>query len=62
MAQYRCEVCGHIHNGNYPPSKCPKCGAGSESFYNVEEEMQLQSILEEDVEEEPSEDDLYEAG
>ncbi len=62
MPQYKCEVCGHLHSGNYPPHKCPKCGAGSESFYNVEEELKLQNILEEDVEEEPSDDELYEAG
>ena len=48
---------------SHAPGKCPHCGAGSESFYNVEEEMKLQSILdEEELEEEDDDMGLYEAG
>jgi flavodoxin len=27
-----CKVCGHVHNGENPPEKCPLCGVPSEFF------------------------------
>jgi len=29
--KWKC-VCGYIHDGDVPPTKCPKCGAPSEKF------------------------------
>ena len=30
--KYVCSVCGHVHEGNEPPEKCPTCGAPAEKF------------------------------
>jgi len=27
MKKWKCTVCGYIHEGKYPPDKCPVCGA-----------------------------------
>ena len=35
--QWRCTVCGYIHEGEEPPDICPVCGVGSEKFVSVEE-------------------------
>jgi len=32
MKQYFCTVCGHVHQGDAPPAKCPQCGATAEKF------------------------------
>jgi nitrite reductase (NADH) large subunit len=32
MRQYRCTVCGYIHEGDGPPDECPVCGAGRDDF------------------------------
>jgi nitrite reductase (NADH) large subunit len=29
---WRCDVCGHVHEGESPPAACPVCGAESEMF------------------------------
>ncbi len=31
-------ICGYIHTGDEPPEKCPACGAGKESFVEVDEQ------------------------
>lgn len=36
MAQWRCSVCGHIHEGDVPPAQCPTCKVGSERFVKVD--------------------------
>lgn len=30
--EWRCLVCGHIHQGEQPPEICPACGVGKENF------------------------------
>lgn len=32
MKKWKCTVCGHIHEGDNPPEKCPICGAPKEAF------------------------------
>ena len=32
MKSWKCELCGYVHNGEYPPETCPVCGAGTEQF------------------------------
>ncbi len=32
MKRWVCEVCGHVHEGDNPPAKCPECGVGPEKF------------------------------
>jgi len=32
MAKYVCSVCGHVHEGDAPPEKCPECGAAGSKF------------------------------
>ncbi len=29
---YICKVCGHVHDGNEVPDKCPVCGASAAAF------------------------------
>jgi uncharacterized membrane protein len=36
--QWRCTVCGYIHEGVEPPEVCPACGADRSLFVPVEEE------------------------
>lgn len=38
MKQWKCTVCGYLHEGEEPPEKCPVCGAGKEKF--VENEIE----------------------
>jgi len=39
MKKFVCGVCGHIHEGNTPPEKCPICGASAEKFKEQTGEM-----------------------
>jgi len=32
MKQWKCTICGYIHEGNRPPQTCPVCGAGTWQF------------------------------
>lgn len=32
MKKYVCSVCGHVHEGDAPPEKCPVCGVGPDKF------------------------------
>lgn len=34
--QWKCTVCGHVHEGDEPPETCPVCGAGAEMFEKLE--------------------------
>lgn len=36
--QWKCTVCGYIHQGDAPPEMCPICGVGADMFEKVEEE------------------------
>ena len=35
---WKCTVCGFVHGGGNPPTKCPKCGAPAEKFTALSEE------------------------
>jgi len=35
MKKFICTVCGHIHEGEKAPDKCPICGVGPEKFNEV---------------------------
>ena len=37
MKKWKC-VCGYIHDGDNPPEKCPKCGAGPDKFTQLDEQ------------------------
>jgi rubredoxin len=32
MKKWVCSVCGHVHEGDEAPEKCPVCGAPQEKF------------------------------
>lgn len=52
MGEWECIECGHIHEGENPPRRCPECGAASDrfEFYEFDEdEEELED--EEDFEE-----------
>ena len=38
MKKWVCSVCGHVHEGDTPPEKCPVCKQPAEKFNLVEEE------------------------
>jgi len=31
MKKFVCSICGFVHEGEYPPGRCPGCGAGGNS-------------------------------
>jgi rubrerythrin len=33
---YVCKVCGHTHEGDEAPEKCPVCGANANAFFKTE--------------------------
>jgi len=35
MRSWECDICGHIHEGEAAPEKCPVCDAPSENFVEV---------------------------
>ncbi|MCR8744975.1 NADH peroxidase [Romboutsia lituseburensis] len=39
MKRFVCTVCGYIHEGEQPPSKCPVCGVGPEKFDEMKGEL-----------------------
>lgn len=36
--QWKCTVCGYIHEGSEPPGSCPRCGAERDRFIPLEME------------------------
>jgi rubredoxin len=36
MKAWKCIVCNYIHRGDFPPEKCPVCGAGKNKFVEIE--------------------------
>jgi uncharacterized membrane protein len=38
MRQWKCTVCGYLHEGEAPPSACPVCGADRTRFIPLERE------------------------
>lgn len=40
MKKFVCTVCGHVHEGETAPEKCPTCGAGKDKF-----ELQTEDVL-----------------
>ena len=38
VKQWKCTVCGYVHEGFVPPEICPVCGAGRDRFIPLEEE------------------------
>jgi rubrerythrin len=48
MKQWKCTVCGYIHEGKEPPDVCPVCGAGKYQFIlNEPVPAQLERMLKE---------------
>ncbi|PHR30268.1 MAG: rubredoxin-type Fe(Cys)4 protein [Desulfotalea sp.] len=47
--QWRCTVCGYVHNGVEPPEKCPVCGADKSLFVELDVEGNAVGGEEEDV-------------
>ena len=46
MKQWKCTVCGYIHEGDRPPERCPVCGADQYRFIlNQELSEELQASL-----------------
>ena len=39
MKKFVCSVCGYVHEGEFPPEKCPICGAGADKFTEQVGEM-----------------------
>lgn len=37
--QWKCTVCGYIHNGGQPPEKCPVCGADKKMFTSLDQDL-----------------------
>ena len=37
MKKFICTVCGHVHEGEYAPDKCPICGVGADKFVEKKE-------------------------
>ena len=35
---WKCSVCGYVHEGDAPPETCPVCGAGAEHFVRLGED------------------------
>lgn len=46
MKQWRCTVCGYIHEGQTPPDTCPVCGVGPE-FFELVEEAEIKEVKQE---------------
>lgn len=40
MKKWRCSVCGYIHEGEFPPDKCPNCGAPAEKFSEISDDFE----------------------
>lgn len=59
MKQWKCTVCGYIHEGDEPPEKCPVCGADRSKFVEFdpsetdEEKADQKEGEEEDLESKP---------
>lgn len=45
MNKWRCNVCGHIHEGDKPPAECPICGVGAEDFTVMKELEAKQPVV-----------------
>lgn len=39
MKKFVCPVCGYVHEGEFPPEKCPVCGVPGSKFRVEESEM-----------------------
>lgn len=37
MTQWKCQVCGYVHEGDEPPEACPVCGVGPDQFDRVDD-------------------------
>jgi rubrerythrin len=35
MKEWKCKICGYVHEGESPPDVCPICGAGKDKFVEV---------------------------
>ena len=40
MDQWKCSVCGYVHEGENPPEHCPVCHAPAEKFFRLEKEAE----------------------
>jgi len=41
MKKWVCSVCGYVHQGDTPPTKCPQCNSLPEKFNELKENMEL---------------------
>jgi rubrerythrin len=41
MKKFVCSVCGYVHNGDTPPTKCPQCSSPPEKFNEAQENSEL---------------------
>ena len=41
MKVWRCTICGYIHRGDAPPTRCPVCNAGAAKFIEIDESSNL---------------------
>ena len=32
IRRWKCNVCGYVHEGEFPPDNCPVCNSPKESF------------------------------
>jgi rubrerythrin len=37
MAKWACELCDYVYEGDWPPQRCPRCGAPREKFKKIED-------------------------
>lgn len=44
MKKWKCTVCGYVHEGDGPPTECPKCKAPAEKFAEVTEEAKAKRV------------------
>ena len=40
MKKWECTICGYIHEGENPPDECPVCGADSNAFVELTEQVE----------------------
>lgn len=36
MKAWKCTICNYVHEGEFPPEKCPICGAGKNKFVEID--------------------------
>jgi rubrerythrin len=39
MTKWLCPLCDYIWDGEWPPTRCPRCGAPREKFVKIKEKL-----------------------